>query len=294
MIRRHGSSFFSNKRKSKKRDFLTKRFKNPYFLKDRMPRRTKAPRLKIGLGIACLLGIIGVFLFHPYFLIKSISVKGNQTIPTEDILNRVNQVVSKKRLGLLDGNNIFFINTNQIKKDLEEKFIFKNLKVSTNFPQGLEIEVQEKEAQMVLFTGLGSSTSTFSYFLLDETGKIIRQSNEAEVKTINFPKVLIEKNDTELKLNEQILVPANYEFIKFLEDQVNNKNNVFINYYILANRTDKTLNILTGEGWKIIVDRQNDWKKQIQVLDTILKEKIKDRKNLKYIDVRFENRSYFQ
>jgi len=32
----------------------------------------------------------------------------------------------------------------------------------------------------------------------------------------------------------------------------------------------------------------------MQVLDTLLKNKIKDRKNLKYIDVRFENRSYYQ
>ena len=47
-------------------------------------------------------------------------------------------------------------------------------------------------------------------------------------------------------------------------------------------------------GWKIMFDRQSDWKKQLQVLETILKEKIKDRTNLKYIDVRFENRSYFQ
>ncbi|MCX6779251.1 MAG: hypothetical protein NTU97_03400 [Candidatus Magasanikbacteria bacterium] len=237
---------------------------------------------------------MGVFLFHPYFLIKNISITGNQTIAGDEILNKVNQVVSKKRFWFLDGKNIFFVNTNQIKKDLEDKFVFENLKISTSLPQSLNVEVQEKEAKMILFTYFGSSTSTYNYFFLDETGKIIRQSDEKEFGLSTLPKVLIEKNDMELKLNEQVLVPANYEFIKFLEEKINNKNNIFIDHYSLTTRTEKTLNIQTGEGWKIVVDRQNDWNKQIQVLETILKDKIKDRKNLKYIDVRFENRSYFQ
>ncbi|HPV70581.1 MAG TPA: FtsQ-type POTRA domain-containing protein [Candidatus Magasanikbacteria bacterium] len=289
------NSFWNNKRKYKKRDFLVKKFKNPYFLKERMPKRTKAPRLKIGLGIISLLGIIGVFLFHPYFLIKNIEVKGNQTVATNDILNRVNQITSLKRLFLFSGNNIFTVNTKKIKNELENNFIFKKLEITKDFPQRLIINIQEREAKMILMTVAGSSTTTFNYYVLDENGKNIRQEKEptAEILT-RLPNITIEKSSWEPQLSEQVISPANYEFINFLDEKLDNKNEIIVDKFSLATSTDKIVNVWTGEGWKIMFDRQSDWKKQLQVLETILKEKIKDRTNLKYIDVRFENRSYFQ
>lgn len=289
------NSFWNNKRKYKKRDFLVKKFKNPYFLKERMPKRTRAPRLKIGLGIISLLGIVGIFLFHPYFLIKNIEIKGNETVAANDILNKVNQIILSKRFFLFNGSNIFIVNTKKIKSELDNNFIFKKLEVTKDFPQHLIIKIQEREAKMILMAAVSTSTSTFNYYILDETGKNIRQEKELTAEILSqLPKITIEKINWEPKLNEQIISPANYEFINFLEEKLNNKNGIVIEKYSLTTSTDKVINAWTGEGWKIMFDRQSDWKKQLQVLETILKEKIKDRKNLKYIDVRFENRSYFQ
>lgn len=293
MSYRHGTSFFGQRKKIKKRDVMIKRFKNPYFLKSRMPRRTKAPKLKIGLGLLCLVGIAAVFLFHPFFLIANFNVKGNQTISTKDVLDRINQVTTRKNLFIFNGLNFFTIDTKQIEKKLKESFIFKNLKIAKSFPQTLNIEIEEKTAKAIFWTG--NASGTIKYFILDDEGKVIRSSDDGEIAAYmaNLPKITIESK-LDAKLNENVINQANYEFISFLNNEIKKMENLPINYFALNSISEKTINIVTGEGWKIIFDRQNDWKKQIQVLETILRDRIRDRKNLKYIDVRFENRSYFQ
>ena len=72
------------------------------------------------------------------------------------------------------------------------------------------------------------------------------------------------------------------------------KTNVNISFAEL-DKDGGVVNLITTEGWRIIMDRQNDWEKQMQVLTIFLRDKIKDkRNNLHYIDVRYENRSYYQ
>jgi cell division septal protein FtsQ len=208
-------------------------------------------------------------------------------------MGETDSIISKKRVFFLDGRNFFAINTQGIKQNLERKFVFQNLKIKTKFPQTLYVELEEREPSLLVsfVDSSSSASSSLKYYFLDKEGKIIREAafNEGS----GLIKVSIEKSDKPRVLGQQILLTANLPFLQFLKENLKIMG-VDINQYLFSTGDDKVVNIQTGEGWKIVVDRQNDWKKQMQVLDTLLKNKIKDRKNLKYIDVRFENRSYYQ
>ncbi len=54
------------------------------------------------------------------------------------------------------------------------------------------------------------------------------------------------------------------------------------------------LKTMTTEGWYILFNLKQDIKSQLLALKVALKEKIKDRTNLQYIDLRIENRIYYK
>ncbi|KKR49195.1 MAG: hypothetical protein UT86_C0001G0167 [Candidatus Magasanikbacteria bacterium GW2011_GWC2_40_17] len=280
--------------KFKKRDFLIKKFKNPYFLKDRMPRRTRAPRLKLALGVLSLLGIVIIFLIHPYFLINKIEIDGAQTISEEFVKNLAEKVMSKKRFLFFNGHNIFLVDLNKIKEEIKNKIVLENLDVNSKSQRSLQIKISEKSPKLILQSNLINASSTIAnFFSLDSEGKIITEANKSD--NLTLPVIIFEKNPPNFSLNNQIISQATIEFIYFLNKNIDKVNNVNISHFLVDGINERVINVQTDEGWKIILDRQNDWQKQVQVLNLLLQEKIKkERKSIKYIDVRYENRSYYQ
>ncbi len=60
-------------------------------------------------------------------------------------------------------------------------------------------------------------------------------------------------------------------------------------------KEDNFFQLLTKEGWRILIDDKNEPQITYENLSLALKEKIKDkRKNLDYIDLRFGNKVYFK
>jgi hypothetical protein len=54
------------------------------------------------------------------------------------------------------------------------------------------------------------------------------------------------------------------------------------------------LKAITNEGWYVLFSLKRDIKNQLLVLKVGLNEKIKDRTNLQYVDLRIENRIYYK
>jgi hypothetical protein len=56
----------------------------------------------------------------------------------------------------------------------------------------------------------------------------------------------------------------------------------------------KEIKVMTSEGWYVLFDLTRDIKSQLSILKAALAEKIPDRKNLQYVDLRIENRIYYK
>lgn len=282
---------FLRSKRYKRRDFFQKSFKNPYFLKDRLPKRTRAPRLKAVIGCLAILGIIGIFIFHPYFNINNLNIEGLQRIPLLEIEDLIKQRLNYKKLFFFDNHNIFLVDIANIKKAIQKQYVLEDLKIERKFPQDLKIVLKEKMPKLIF-------QNEAKFFLIDEGGKIIQETKEADLNKDLFrdiPYFQKVASSTPYQINTQAIPVATEEFIEYLYQNIPKKTQTILTYAILMDEEGRVLNLVTAEGWKIIVDRQNDWDKQIQVLSVFLRDKIKNnRSKLHYIDVRYENRSYYQ
>lgn len=282
---------FLRSKRYKRRDFFQKSFKNPYFLKDRLPKRTRAPRLKAVIGCLALLGIIGIFIFHPYFNINFLSIEGLQRISLLEIEDLIKQRLNYKKLFFFNNRNVFLVDITDIKKAIQKQYVLEDLKIERELPQGLRIVLKEKTPKLIF-------QNEAKFFLVDDVGKIIQETMEADLNKDFFrdiPYFQKAASSTSYQINNQAIPLATEEFIEYLYQHIPKKTQIILTYAMLMDEEGRVLNIVTTEGWKIIVDRQNDWDKQIQVLSVFLRDKIKNnRSKLHYIDVRYENRSYYQ
>lgn len=281
------------------RDVSGKAYRNPYLNKRHLPTRTKAPKIKITIGVLSILGMLGVILFHPYFNIKQISIIGAEKVSSVALNNLTSQVLNTKRWWLFNGRNYFSADTNGIEEKINQNYALEDLKIKTAFPSGLKIIIKEKPAALLLQNSLAQLNDEPKnyYYLIDGEGKIIQEVNPEEINNAAYLTLLMLKfqENKNFPINETIIAPATVKFLTFLQEKIPEKTKINLSFAELADEEGRVVNLTTTEGWRVIVDRQNDWEKQMQVLTIFLRDKIKDnRKNLRYIDVRYENRSYYQ
>lgn len=281
------------------RDVSGKAYRNPYLNKKHLPTRTKAPKIKITIGILSILGVLGVIFFHPHFNIRQITIIGAEKVSPAALNHLANQILNAKRWWLFNGRNYFSANTNGIEKKINQNYALEDLKIKTEFPSGLKIIIKEKPAALLLQNSLAQLNSEPKnyYYLIDGEGKIIQKVDPEEINNATYLTLLLLKfqENNNFPVKETVVAPATVKFLTFLQEKIPEKTKINLSFAELADEEGRVVNLTVTEGWRIIVDRQNDWEKQMQVLTIFLRDKIKDnRKNLHYIDVRYENRSYFQ
>lgn len=267
-------------------------YKNPYHDKKHQTRRTKAPRFKAGVIIVSLLAILGIMLLHPFFNINRIEIAGDDRVSTIALSDIAEKNMAQKRWIFFSGRNYFLLDLVKIKTDIKSQFVLGSLQVKKNFLK-IIITIQEKQPKLLLCNTINGHAK---YYLIDGEGIILQETGATEASTQLHSLPRLEKvNVANIKVGETVLPKATLEFIVYLYDNIYKNNKIAISYVTMADEGGRELNLVTEEGWKIIVDRQNDWEKQLGVLNVMLRDKIKDnRKNLQYIDIRYENRSFYQ
>ena len=274
------------------RDYVRKTFVNPYFHKSLIPKRTKAKKTKIFLFTLAIAGIAAVFLYHPFFNLHTIHVKGNQKISTEDIQDILRTVLDSKGMLIFKQKNFFVLNTHLVAEELKKHYAFEKITVSKSPFSTLIVEVSERAPAAIVKSGT-------NFYYADKDGSFIGPADVLEVTNTNLLKRLPQiwlSQEKQFTLNDQIIFPATMQFIISLFKTIPDRTGIALQGAILQDEEGRLIHVVTAEGWNIYVDRQNDWEKQITVLKNILNIKFKDnnRAGLQYIDVRYENRVYIK
>lgn len=105
---------------------------NKFILKAKRRRKVRT------IFIAIIILIIGVIIFATksnVFIIKKVAVLGNPTMSGEDV---------KKRTENLIGQNIFYINENNIINEAKKNPYVKNVEISKTYPKQVNIKISEK------------------------------------------------------------------------------------------------------------------------------------------------------
>ena len=157
-------------------------------IEDRIPKLKQARKKKANrrlvfyLSIFLVLISIIVYLQSPLSHVREINVSGNKIISEETIVDKTD---------ITEQSNIWTLNSNAIKKEIEKSSIIKSVEVSRKLPFTVSVIVEEYKI-------VGYVKSKESYDALLENGKVVK-SEKDEFKLGDAPLINSFKNDENLE-----------------------------------------------------------------------------------------------
>jgi len=240
-------------------------------------------------------GIFYLICFHSFFQIKEIKISGNsafaeamadkQKVLFEGVQKIIEEKINQKIL-FFNSKSIFLANFSEIKKEILKNFPpVDETNLKRKFPNTIFVQVNERKPAAVF-------NQADKNFFIDKEGIIFDPvkndiSNRAEVD----PKMLKIKNlmlTTDLKLAEKAIEKE--QLIQILEIESKLRKDLKILSQEISIVSEERLDIKTSEGWQIYFNLKGDLNWQITKLSAILEKRIppEKRRNIKYIDLRFE------
>lgn len=255
----------------------------------------------------------GFIIKSSYLKITKFSYEGLNSVNQEELeeyLKKELPVLNQS--SLLPSDNYFLVDTKKLEDSLNKKFPTNYSVVTKNFPNTLNVQMNEKDSSVVYYNGE-------KYYLLDQNGFLIKpltiiiNQAQTEQTTINsstiststslksaniitgeklgkeFEKlpIIYDKRNLEIK-NGTIsaeLIKTILEWKELLEKQ----KIASIKYFAFEN-PESGIEIFTNQVWKIYFNAQINPADQFNNLKLVLKEN----KPQEYIDVRYEGRVFWK
>lgn len=303
------------------RDFAWKKRKDNPFLHEE-PRQALKKRFAVGIIIACVIGVIALVLYHPFFYITHISVKGTERIQDEEIKKAILGTVDYKKFLVLPGKSFFVVDVEEIKDVLKSRFPLSTVEVRKTFPHYISAEVHEKISTIIYDNG-----KQYSYIGLD--GKIVEvlravgadewhdevrmvsttiatstvelkqeiissehiiRSERIKKEMGNYP-IVYDKRAVEGTVNSSMLQPETVQQIVTWFQFISSYTDIPFAYITIEDELGDAI-IYTTQGWFIKM-RFTDIEEQFEALKLVLGKQVQ-RDQLRYVDVRYKGKVYWQ
>lgn len=227
-------------------------------------------------------GVIWLIFFSPYLKIKFISFEIRDypliKIDENELKIKTNEILSK-RFYFLTFDNILFFDKSGIYKFLLNDKRLEKFEINRKFPNGIKIKIFAWQP-VAIFSWHDK------YFLLNKNGQIIKEIKADEAMVANLP-IIYNKTEKEITA---IPFLSLFDFLK----KTSGSDFKTTSIEIIEENGLLTYQALTSENWKIYFNPKENLDEQIHNLWLVLHEKILDRKNLQYIDLRFGNRIFYK
>lgn len=225
--------------------------------------------------IALFFVLLGYLLvFSPYCKINNlvIQIEDYSTLryPRQEIEDVINKISSERFLFLIPKNSLAFFPVKEVEKFLKEDRRIEEFKIEKKAPDILEINLKIFEPQAVLLD-------------FDQKYYLINKNGDKIVVTIGESGVLpLIENKIEKRKNFILMTKFINEIARIFDFKINK-------IEIYQDQGVEAIKATTSEKWDIYFDERDDIEQRIANLFLVLREKIKDRRGLSYIDLRFGN-----
>ncbi|MBT4277541.1 FtsQ-type POTRA domain-containing protein [Candidatus Falkowbacteria bacterium] len=264
-----------------RRDYSQNKRSNSLFRRRERKIRAKSIKAKIKLVIffifiLTIIAGIFYFIFGSYLRVTKIKVNGNQEVKSPAILSFINDELNQK--SLIPKNNYLFIKEDDLSQKIKEHFYFEEVTSKKTFPNELSINLTERSPKFIIVI------DNKNYFL-DKSGIIIRKvTEENNNKLIHITDI----SNTEILFNYPLISTEEINHFNAITDYL-----LKTDYKVQTLEKNKfnDLTAIMENNFKIYFNLNQDIQKQINKLDSILKE---SKENSEYIDVRFSNKVYYK
>lgn len=278
--------------KKKRIDYNKKKYKNPYFNRDKKIRKNKFKfnyRLNIRnlIFFAIFILLIGIFwllFFSDLFSVKKIEYTGLSNLTENELDSLVNSRIKTKKYLILRQDSIILLNKNDLVYKISENYNVQGIDIQKKLPSTIIINIKEKGIAAIW-------QESQNYFYIDDNGGIIKQVMDISDNN-EYP---IIENKGDLRIYEKS-IPAQYDIKKTIELFKLFKLNEgkFELSKIVVDNEPNTIKIVTKNGLLLLFNSNNEIDGQLLKLQSISKDKQLNLENKAYIDLRFGDKIYFK
>lgn len=189
------------------------------------------------------------------------------------------------------GDNIFRYDSGKIENEFLSIFPeIAEIELKRSFPDNLKIKIKERDPVAIF-------CQNENCFSLDENGVIFTrlpaslpagEVGQEEISSEGLPKIENQTFALEAEVGDEVIGENLLSQIFKIENKLKEDLKISIKEFSIV--SEQRLNVKTSELWEVYFNLKSDLDWQIQELAVILKEKLplQKRKNLEYIDLRFD------
>lgn len=261
------------------------------YISDTLKRRKqKNKKIKVYailfLVVLLLCGLVYVSRL-PKFQITETQISGLKFLETHDIQKHVDEQLSAYVLWFIPRSNIFLFSKKELNDDLYENPAISSVKISKNFFNTLEIEIEEhKKQSLYCINDLNEEC-----YYINQEGMVYGQVDEyvtPEQEIIFYvPYKKIELKDT---LIETDLYKTVFNFIKSADQLQIKIGKVYL-------QEDGIIELKTRNGITLKTSIFDNFEKDFLNLTALFEKEILDQnsfENVEYIDLRFGNKVFYK
>jgi len=249
----------------------------------------KQHKKKIIVFFYCMavIGLIYLFIYSPIFKINKIVVRGTNE---SDIISQL-QIISrseilKRKWLILPKSNYLVFSSGELKNYINANLILDELEVDKKLLHTLKIYAKEKIPALQL------EDSGANYYI-DKNGLVTGAIDSTAIK-YDLPKISY-GTSTRVTVGSIILDKSDVGFIKNVFVKISDKFRGWrIIRAVFIDKKNSQLKFYTNEGWYLILNTEALVDKQLENLDALLRQKIQDRRELEYIDLRIEDKIFYK
>ncbi len=280
-------------------------------------RRTRVKFFVFSFLIVLFLGLVAYFLFlTSFFEIRDVEITFDDQpylISETEMKSIVYTLMNKKCLYFLSCSNFFLFNLNRLIDIARQDSRIASLIVSKRlFPAKIEVKIKESQPKVQLVV-LGSGRN---YYLNSRGQMIILQQDsitglegqydklfttpDNNINTNNVGKqekmplpIFLDKTPT--NLNDPSIIKLFKDILDFIGSDILAQNNTSIKLVEISEGGGIfDVKMTTLEGWYILINSEADFNKQLNSLGLILKEKLTNREEIKYINLQFGEKIFYK
>lgn len=260
-------------------------------LRSRLRRTLYSSRVRLAFLTIVLAAVVGglayaVFL-SPFFRVERVVLHSAVAVPDAQLHAAIAPVLSRQFFGL-PGDNIFLVP----ERDLETALIQSDPRVAAvhvtkKYPTILAFDVTERHIAAVWLSGRQA-------YFLDDAGVACCEASLDALLAQDLPR-LVDLSLHPVEVGKETTLPRNIQYATQLSDVFRRSLPMQIARFELPSAKAEEIHIVTSEGVQILFSLSRPVDVQMEKLQRVLREEIKDRySSLQYIDLRVEGYAYYK
>jgi len=269
--------------------------REPKYRKQRriiLTKKTALMACTVLLAVCLVAGIIYA-LRQPYFRIKRIEFSGLMVLKQEELEKHVKEKLAGYYSVIFPRDSYFFTDIEDISTYLKEKFPrVVEIKISKKLPDKLRIEIVERKFFSLLCgSDFINASSTPNCFFIDQTGFVYEKAPIATGSLI----LKIFTNNKNIATKGKMIDAETMKQVRSATENFSFLLGSSLVAFQINSDTPKELKAVTSGGYRLYLNREDDFKQTFTSLKVLLEKEIGDKiPRLDYVDLRFGNKIFYK